>query len=102
MAFKKGDPRINRKGRPKKGRTIPDLLRRIGDEIHDEETRVTKYEAMCQTAWEQAIKGDTSARTFIADRTEGKPIERIKQEVEMIQYDGKNAEEFVRSRLNKE
>jgi len=101
--FQKGyDPNRNIKGRPKKGRNIPDILRKIGEEYHDEEKRTTNYEAMCRKAWKQAIRGDASARTFITDRMEGKPIERIQQEVVSLEYTGDNAEEFVKSRLHKE
>ena len=61
----------NANGRPKNGFSIPDILRKIGDEIVSDEEKISKLEAMCRKAWEQAIAGDRRARAWIADRMEG-------------------------------
>lgn len=63
----------NPAGRPPNALQIPDILRKIGEETFDGKDKATKYEAMCRTAWEQAIAGDRHARAWIADRIEGTP-----------------------------
>ena len=77
----------NPKGRPKKGFAIADILDTVGDEPSTfiyvdpdtgEERKATKREVMLLNTYDLAIKGDSSARNFIAERTEGKvttPIE---------------------------
>ena len=72
--FKKGNKMSP--GRPKKEFCIPDILRKIGQEI-DPVSKKNKYDAMCEKAWSMAIKGDTSAREFVASRMEGRALERV-------------------------
>lgn len=69
----------NPKGRPRRDFVIPDVLRAIGKELVSGDSKATKYEAMCQAAWDAAIAGDKSAREWIADRIEGKPHQTIAQ-----------------------
>ena len=68
----------NPNGRPKKEHCIPDMLRVLLDEqdnlIQDERTNL---ESILRMAISQAKGGDRDARNFIADRTEGKAIDRI-------------------------
>ena len=66
------------KGRPKKEICIPDMLRKILDEqdVFDADKR-TNLENICRKAVNQALGGDRDARNFIADRTEGKAVERV-------------------------
>jgi len=75
--FKKGQSG-NPNGRPKKEVCIPDILRKI---LHDQNKytldKETNLEGICRIAIDQALSGDKDARNFIADRTEGKALERI-------------------------
>ncbi len=83
VPFSKGfDPRRNQRGRGKGKIGIPDLLRRIGEEglpaelvsKLPEEIRNSrsKLEALMRTTYYYALKGESWAVQFIADRTEGK------------------------------
>jgi len=73
----------NPKGRPKKGSAISDILNKIGDKQYS--NNITYREQMLTMAYKLAIAGDAAARNFIADRTEGKAIERvIKQKTDDI------------------
>lgn len=74
-AFKKGQSG-NPKGRPKKEFCIPDIIRKQGNNL-DPVSKKTFYESMVETAWKQAIKGDSTARAWIADRAEGRALDRI-------------------------
>jgi len=83
MTFKPGDPNINRSGRPPKDLAIADLLRAESLEI-DPDTGKTKREALVKLIYDKALKGERWACEFIADRTEGKPIQTtITQEREL-------------------
>lgn len=80
----------NPKGRPKNVKTIADSLREIGDRPVDDvllatlhslygpaHNPKTLHEAMLMAAVKDAAKGDMAARTFIAERTEGKVTDRL-------------------------
>ena len=69
----------NPKGRPKKEFCIPDILRRMSKDKTklDPEKKITRLEWVCDTAFTQAEGGDPTARAWIADRMEGKAIDRI-------------------------
>jgi len=78
---KKGESR-NPKGRPKKDVCIPDILRDLLSKNLPDDKKNTYLTQICFVAIEQAVNGDKDARNWIADRTEGKAIERmIRQEV---------------------
>jgi len=76
---KKGEPSRNPKGRPKKEFTIPDILRRMALEPseYDPEQIKTRLEKICEKALAQAQGGDKDARSWVADRMEGKAVERV-------------------------
>ncbi len=76
---KKGEPSRNPKGRPKKEVCFPDILRRILDEPSPMNQKISNYEMIASVAINQASKGDHNARNWIADRAEGKAIDRIIQ-----------------------
>jgi len=84
--FTKGNNEGNRKGRPKKGFAIADILNEIGDEIivvNGE--KITKRRAVMMKVFAFAVKGESWAVHFIADRTEGKAVERvIRQETDEL------------------
>ena len=68
----------NPKGRPKKGSAIADILNEIGEEkTNIGKLEVTKKRAVLIKVYQKAMKGESWAVHFIADRTEGKAIERI-------------------------
>lgn len=75
--FKKGQSG-NPKGRPKKGSALADIINRISEQKHIGNT--TNIEALIVSTYRLAIAGDSAARNFIADRTEGKAVERIQKE----------------------
>ena len=67
----------NPAGRPKKVKTIRGILERIGvEEIKTKQGTMTKIEAILRVVYEYAIKGKPWAVEFIADRTEGKALQR--------------------------
>ena len=72
--WKKGESG-NPNGRPKKGTAIADILNARGDEVDDD--GLTNREIMLHKVYDKAVKHtDRWAVQFIADRTEGKAIER--------------------------
>lgn len=75
MPGKSGNP----KGRPKKELCFPEILRRILDEPSPRNEKITNYELIAMVAIDQASKGDKDARNWVADRAEGKAIDRIIQ-----------------------
>ena len=75
---KKGEIR-NPNGRPKKQFCIPDILTQILEQPCPEDKKRTYLEAICLKAIEQAVKGDKDARIWVADRREGKALERVLQ-----------------------
>ena len=72
---------LNPKGRPKKGSAIADILNQLGDELVEVNgKKITKCEAVMMKVYAEAVKGNNWAVQFIADRTEGKAIDRIIQQ----------------------
>ena len=79
--FKKGQSG-NPKGRPKRAKCIPDILRKITAE--KDKSGVTKLNLILNNVVNEAIKGDTWSIQFIADRMEGKPAQVIQQTIDEI------------------
>ena len=78
MPFSKGDPNINRAGRPKKGQSIKELLRdRIDVVEQDGTTRAQKIVEILST---KATDGDLKAIEMVLDRIDGKPNQHITSE----------------------
>lgn len=65
----------NPKGRPKGKRSIPDILRKIGEEEGSIDGK-TKLDVVMRKVFGYALEGKSWAVQFIADRTEGKAVER--------------------------
>lgn len=66
----------NINGRPKKEYTVSNLLKEISHEKGKGEN-YTKLEEIVRTVVDLAIEGKPWAIQFIADRTEGKPHQRL-------------------------
>jgi hypothetical protein len=83
--FEKGDIRINRKGRPKKGQTMTDILawaldqkRQIKDGKTGEEKSLLLRHLLAEKLISKALDdGDVAAIKYIYDRLDGKPIETV-------------------------
>ena len=71
VPFKKGDPRINRKGAPKK---IPNLDVLLAELLDDEDQSA---KLILAALIEKAKEGDVRAAQVILDRAYGKPKESI-------------------------
>jgi len=71
----------NPNGRPKGSYSIPDLLRRIGDEEGTKNGQYSKLDVVMRKVFEYALEGRSWAVQFIADRTEGKPREYLEQKI---------------------
>lgn len=88
--FTKGDPRINRKGRPKVAKSIPDNLRKIGAASIPTSLRPALHAwvgsspnlliTLLRRVYLSAIGGDMEAVKFIAERTEGKVKDVLQME----------------------
>jgi hypothetical protein len=75
-AFKKGDSRINRAGRPRKGKSLTEALERAMKRKTADGKR--NYDALADTLIELAIKDrEIAAIKYIMDRVDGKPKETI-------------------------
>ena len=92
--FKKGISG-NPKGRTKREFCIPEILRDQGNRILDPKTKQTFIESMCLKAWEQAVKGDKDARSWITDRMEGKATQFMNIETIRPKYEGKNPKNYL-------
>ena len=64
----------NPNGRPKGARSIPDILRKIGDEEGTLDGK-SKLDVIMYKVFQFALEGKPWAVQFIADRTEGKAKE---------------------------
>ena len=73
--FTSGDPRQNRKGRPKKGTALTDILNLKLDE--KSESGIMRREIVAEKLITLAEGGDVVALKYIFDRTDGRPKESI-------------------------
>lgn len=70
--FVSGNSASKGKGRPKGTKSIPDILRRIGQE---EDRNGNNMEKMCRKVWELGINGERWAVEWLANRMEGMPTQ---------------------------
>ena len=83
--FEKGDPRINRAGRPKKGQCLTDILnwsldqkKTITDTTTGQKKSVLLRHLLADKLISKAIKdGDVAAMKYIYDRIDGRAKETI-------------------------
>jgi hypothetical protein len=73
--FEKGDARINRRGRPKKGQALTDIL----NFQLDQKTGDGKFlrETIAEKLIDLALSGDVPALKYLVDRVDGKPRETL-------------------------
>lgn len=93
--FVAGEGHPRQGGRHKSRRRIEHILQRIGDEeLQLQGETITKLEAVLRAVFGYALKGQSWAVQFIAERTEGKVRDQAHTEVEItkaikiIDYDG--------------
>jgi len=77
----------NLKGRPKKGHAIAELLRTIGDAkttqfIDGEDVEISNRELLLMNTYKRAIQGESWAVQFIADREEGKALQKMELDID--------------------
>jgi len=75
MTFVKGQSG-NPLGRPKKSQTLADILEKIGSATGDGD--ISRKERLMEIVYQMAESGDLAAIKFIADRTDGKPIQTLR------------------------
>jgi hypothetical protein len=73
--FEKGDPRINRKGRPKKGSALTDILSTKLDE--ENKSGALRREVIAEKLLKLAEGGDLAAVKYVFDRIDGRPRESV-------------------------
>jgi len=86
MPFKKGDPLINRKGRPRKGETFTDALNLILEEqsVTYKDRKISGKEAAARKLLELAMGGDVAALKYLADRIDGTPRQSIELDASVM------------------
>lgn len=95
MPFTKGDPNINRGGRPPKGKSFTDVLNKILEEnviVNGEE--MAKKEAIMRVLIREASNGQQWAINALMDRVDGKPKQIVDQTTRSVNVniDGEDAE----------
>lgn len=81
MPFKKGDPRINRKGRTPLGTTLAEYLRKIIEETDDGKKQSIADEMM-MLAIAKAKKGQFQFWDAIVNRAYGKVPDKVEMQAE--------------------
>jgi hypothetical protein len=78
--FQKGDPRINRNGRPLKGESLTEILNSVMDEdipLADGKLINSKVALARKLRHVAIVGGDVAAMKYIYDRSDGRPREAI-------------------------
>ena len=81
--FAKGDERINRRGRPKKGQALTDILNYKLDQ--KDATGKLQREAVAEKLIGLALEGDMTAIRYVMDRVDGRPKETVSLESTAIE-----------------
>ena len=72
VPFEKGDPRINREGRPK----MPDITEALQKVLNEEKDGMIALDAVLIALLNKAVKGDVRAIQELLDRAFGKSLQR--------------------------
>lgn len=83
--FVKGDPRINLRGRPKKGTALADIMRELGDAKDatlSDGTKVERKRALAERIWREAIKKGNPSMAALIWKMIDDPAQRLKIEGE--------------------
>jgi hypothetical protein len=101
MPFVKGDPRINRNGRPRKEKNVSDDLDRIGRErtyvtVNGKRRRVSNEEALYRRIYFEAMQGTCWAARMVMEYTHGRPISRIEGGDQPIQIESSTTFDYDR------
>lgn len=83
--FKKNDPRINRKGAPKRDWTWSGLLEKYAEEFEDNQK---VKDAVVKKVFQLAKRGDMVAVKEIFNRMDGMPVQENKDKVEVTVLKG--------------
>ena len=75
-SFKKGDKRINRKGRPPK---LPQLDKLLDAVLGEEKEGISAAEVILKALRLKATKGDVRAAEVLLDRAYGKASQKVEQ-----------------------
>ncbi len=79
--FKKGDPRINRDGRPKGSKNFKTLFEEAVKELAEEyEEADDAQKDIIHKGLQKAAEGDYRFFSYLIDRLHGKPTQKIEQE----------------------
>jgi hypothetical protein len=90
MPFKKGDTRINRKGRPKIGNTLAERFRDAMSETLDKTNGYTALDSIIDSIVKKAMQGNQDAIEYCLARGWGKMIDRIENNNINKNYDFSN------------
>ena len=82
MPFKKGDPRINRKGRPKVGLTVAERIRDAMNEPVKEGDPYTKFDQLIDEAMKRAKNGQFQFFQALMARAYGNVPDQVQMLVE--------------------
>lgn len=82
MPFKKGDPRINRKGRPKKGETFAEYVRAFMELEDGDGKKGTIVAEMMEIAVKRAKMGQFQFWEALVNRAYGKVPDKVEMQSE--------------------
>jgi hypothetical protein len=103
-SFKPGDVRINRRGRPKKGTAVSEILSLKLDE--KDENGILRREIIAEKLLTLAESGDIHALKYVIDRMEGTPRQAVEltteknEDIPKNYLERKKMEEELERRLN--
>ena len=83
--FRDNPEYINRKGRPKKGKSVTDILLKYGKKriIERNGKKVSSIDILVEEMWSLALSGDINAMKYIIDRIDGKATVFVQQKTDM-------------------